>query len=60
MNRIYYGTEYEWANKKHQESRTRAYRLFEYGQIEIGKRTLRMTPYHIELWLKKKMVAEVE
>lgn len=60
MNRIYFGTKYEWANKKHEEARTRAYLLFKYGRFTIGKKTLEVEPYHIELWLKKKLIKEVK
>ena len=56
--RKYFGRMYGWVNEEHRKGRTRAYSLFDYGQIMVGKRAYKVTPRHIELWLKKGFIRE--
>jgi len=56
--RTYFGSTYRWIDERHRENKTRAYRLFHFGQIMVGRRSLTVTPKHIDDWLEKKFIEE--
>jgi len=60
MRKTYLGTQFEWIDEDHRQGKSRAYRLFSHGAIRVGKREVRVTPRHIEIWLKKNLIKEVE
>lgn len=57
--RTYYKRTFKWI-KKERGPKTRAYKLFHYGQIMIGTKLLQVTPTHIDYWLRQGIIREVE
>jgi len=57
--REYFDTDYKWINEDHEINETRAYTLFKHGKLLLARRTITVEPRHIDLWLEKTLIEEV-